>query len=249
MSRTASRPLAKRIAVVTGGATGIGWGIAKALADAGCQVVIGGRRIEKLVEAAESYHGPIPIRHHQLDVADRSGTRAFFDWVQDRIGPPDILVHAAGINIRRRSMTDMAPHEWDEVLAVNATGAYNVLHAALPEMRRRRTGLVVLISSVSGKRAYPLGGVAYCASKFALTALATAAGNEAAADEVRVTTIFPGEVNTPILDVRPEPVPEERRRTMLQPDDLGQIVRDLALLPPHVHIPELVVKPLSQEYL
>jgi NADP-dependent 3-hydroxy acid dehydrogenase YdfG len=93
-----------------------------------------------------------------------------------------------------------------------------------------------------------LAGAAYCASKFALTALGTEIGLEERAHGIRVTNLYPGEVNTPILDQRPTPVPEERKREMLQPEDLGALVVAIARLPARVLVPELVVTPLYQEY-
>ena len=83
-------------------------------------------------------------------------------------------------------MSAMQPEQWDEMMAVNATGAYNCLAAVLPHMRDRQQGTIVNISSVAGKRALPLAGVAYCASKFAMTALGAAVGQEEAANGIRI---------------------------------------------------------------
>jgi NADP-dependent 3-hydroxy acid dehydrogenase YdfG len=94
-----------------------------------------------------------------------------------------------------------------------------------------------------------LGGIAYCASKFAMTALGTAVANEDAPNGVRVTNIYPGEVNTPILENRPEPVSDERKAAMLQPEDLGSLAVTIACLPPRAHVPELVIKPTLQQYV
>ena len=93
-----------------------------------------------------------------------------------------------------------------------------------------------------------LGGVAYCASKFAMTALGTAVGNECAQDGVRVTNIYPGEVNTPILDNRPVPVTAERKAAMVQPEDFGELVVAIACLHPRAHVSEMVIKPTVQEF-
>ncbi len=235
-------------AVVTGGGTGIGLGAAMALAKLGCRVAIGGRREEKLREAAATFEGEPAIECHALDVADRESVDAFFAWAGETLGDIDILVNSAGLNIPNRSMADMEPAQWDQVLAVNATGAYNCMHAVLPGMRKRGDGLIINISSVAGKRALELGGVAYCASKFAMTALGTCVNNEAARDGVRVTSIYPGEVNTPILENRPAPVSEERKAAMLQPEDVGAVVATIAMLPPRANVAELVIKPTVQEY-
>ncbi len=118
----------------------------------------------------------------------------------------------------------MLPEQWDQMMAINATGAYNCMHAVLPQMRERHDGLIMNISSIAGKRAANLGGIAYCASKFAMTALGTAVGLEEANNGIRVTNIYPGEVETPILEQRPEPVSQERRAAMLQPEDVAACV-------------------------
>lgn len=235
--------------VITGGGTGIGWAIAKALASQGCRVAIGGRRAEALESAVNSWQQEPAIRCHVLDVADRDSVRAFFSWAAVELGPIDILVNSAGGNIRDRTMADMTPDDWDRVLRINATGAYNCMHAVLPVMRERHDGLIVNINSVAGKRAVPLGGVAYNASKFAMTALGISVGNEEAPHGIRVTNVYPGEVNTPILDKRPVPVPEEHRQSILQPEDIADLVLAIVRLPPRAHVPEVVIKPLRQAYV
>src|SRR5690606_4169525 len=156
---------------------------------------------------------------HSVDVADRASVKSLFDWAEKTIGPVDILVNAAGINIKTRSMAEMTPEQWDQVMQINATGGYNVMYYALPGMRERKDGLIINISSISGKRASALGGIAYCASKFAMTGLGTAVGNEVAAEGVRITNIYPGEVDTPILTQRPKPVTEENPGRMPKPED------------------------------
>ncbi len=240
--------LSGQTALVTGGATGIGWGIARVLAAEGCRVAIAGRREEALREAVAGWKGT-PIEVHSVDVTDRASVQQLVDWAERQMGKIDILVNSAGTNIKTRTMAEMRPEQWDEVLAINATGVYNCMFAALPGMRARRNGLIINISSTSGKRAAPLGGVAYDASKFAVAALSTATANEEAANGIRITTIFPGEVDTPILEKRPTPVSDERRSRMLLPEDVGQMALAIALLPPRAHVPELIIKPISQEFV
>lgn len=238
-----------KTAVVTGGGTGIGWGIAQTLAAEGCRVAISGRREEVLRQSAESWKGSPPILFRTCDVADRSSVDAYFRWAIEQLGQIDILVNAAGVNIKTRTMADMTPDQWDQVMQVNATGVYNCMHAVLPAMRERHDGLIVNISSTSGLRAAPLGGVAYNASKFAVRALGVGVGGEVAPEGVRVTTIYPGEVNTPILENRPQPVSEERKAKMLLPQDVADMVLAVTLLPPRAHVTELVIKPLAQDFV
>ena len=238
-----------RVVVITGGGTGIGSGIARSLAEAGAKVHILGRRVEPLLAVAALIDSPHPILTHCVDVGDRDAVNAMFASIVAISGPIDILVNSAGMNIPNRSMAEMRPEQWDEVLQVNVTGTYNAMHAVLPSMRSRHSGLIVNISSVAGKRAIQLGGIAYAASKFAVTALGTATANEVRGEGVRVTNIYPGEVNTPLLDKRPVPVSQEHRDSILQPEDVGALVLMIASLPPRAHIPEVVIKPTKQEWV
>jgi NADP-dependent 3-hydroxy acid dehydrogenase YdfG len=239
--------LSGKTAIVTGGATGIGLAIAHRLARAGVRTLIVARRADKLAEAAAGL-APDQIAWRVCDVTHRDSVGQFVQWAIEQAGPIDMLVNAAGANIKNRTIAEMRPEQWDQLMAVNATGAYNCMAAVLPGMRQRRSGLIVNISSISGLRASRLGGVAYCASKFAMAGLGTAVGLEEAANGIRVTNIYPGEVDTPILDERPTPVTPEHRAKILQPDDVAAAVLMVAELPPRAHIPELVIKPALQEF-
>lgn len=241
--------LQNKAVLVTGGSSGIGLAIAKALAQEGCRVAIAGRDAEKLRRAAESYQGQPPLLWRPCDVSDRRAVGELFAWVEKTLGPLDILVNSAGINIRRRAVAELDPDDWDRVIAVNLNGAFYCIQSALPAMRAKGEGLIINISSISGKRALKYSGVAYCASKFGMTALGTCVGLEEWPNGVRVTNIYPGEVDTPILEHRPTPVPPERRAQMLKPEDVAACVVMVAKLPRHVLVPELVVTPLYQEYI
>lgn len=240
--------LTNRAVVITGGGTGIGAGIARELAMAGARVVIGGRREEPLRQFAESVASAHPILHAKLDVADDESIDEFFGWTVSQIGEVDILVNSAGVNIQNRTIDVMEPADWDRVLRINATGAYRCMRAVLPAMRRRGDGLVINVSSIAGKRAIQLGGVAYCASKFAMTALGTAVSNEVRREGVRITNVYPGEVDTPLLEKRPVPVSQAHRDSILKPEDIAAVVVTICRLPPRAHVPEVVVKPTTQEW-
>ena len=240
--------LANKTALVTGGGSGIGLGVAVALAREGCRVAIAGRRPEILKAAAATWTGEPPILHRACDVADRGSVETLFAWASEQLGRIDILVNAAGVNIKNRMMANMEPPEWDRVLAINATGVYNCMYSVLPQMRERKDGVIVNISSISGKRAAALGGVAYNASKFAVAALGTSVANEEVPNNIRVTNVYPGEVDTPILEHRPQPVSAERRAKMLLPEDVADLVVAIIKLPPRAHVPDVVIKPTAAEY-
>jgi NAD(P)-dependent dehydrogenase (short-subunit alcohol dehydrogenase family) len=234
-------------ALVIGGGSGMGAAVAVALAEAGARVTIAGRRLEKLEEVTGL--SVIEIQTRTVDVSDRVSLDALFSWFDEESGDLDILVNAAGINVPKRSMAELAPDDWDAVLKVNLTGAYDCLRMALDRMRPHKYGLVVMINSVSGKRSNPLGGVAYNASKFGMTGLGSCVAEEERENGIRITNVFPGEVNTPILDQRPVPPSAEHRAEILQPQDIAEAVMMLARLHPRAHIPELVIKPTSQSYV
>lgn len=237
-------------ALVTGGGSGIGLGVATALAREGCRVVITGRDSAKLERAAAEITAAVggDVLPQPCDVADREAVGRLVASMEAEVGPAAIVVNSAGINVVRRSMAELAPADFDRLVAVNLTGLFNVLHAVLPGMRARRDGLVVSIASIAGKRALPLAGPGYCASKFGAAGLAAAVGLEELPHGVRITTIHPGEVDTPILDQRPEPVPAERRQVMVHPEDIAACVLMLAKLPRHVVVPELVITPTYQAF-
>lgn len=240
--------LTEKIVAITGGGTGIGAGIAKELALAGCRVIIGGRREEPLKKLAESISSPYPIVCKSLDVAEPQSIREFFATTKAQLGEIDILVNSAGINIQNRTMAAMDPDDWERVMKINATGAYRCMLEVLPAMRSRRDGLIINISSVAGKRAIQLGGIVYCASKFAMTALGTAVSNEVREEGVRITNVYPGEVNTPILDNRPTPVSQEHKDVILQPEDIASLIVAICKLPPRANVPEIVIKPTIQQW-
>jgi NADP-dependent 3-hydroxy acid dehydrogenase YdfG len=240
--------LSGKTAVVTGGGSGIGLGTAVALAREGCRVAIAGRRADVLKEAAASWTGQPQIVFQACDVGDRADVDRLFTWANQQLDRIDILVNAAGVNLKNRMMANMTPPDWDRVITINATGVYNAMYAVLPQMRERKDGIIINISSISGKRAAALGGVAYNASKFAMAALGTSVANEEAGNNIRVTTVYPGEVDTPILQHRPQPVTAERRAKMLLPEDVADLVVAICKLPPRAHVAEVVIKPTWQEY-
>jgi NAD(P)-dependent dehydrogenase (short-subunit alcohol dehydrogenase family) len=240
--------LANKTALITGGGSGIGAGCAVALAREGCRVAIAGRQADKLADVARRYAGSPPLSTHPVDVADRESVTALFQWANRELGHIDILVNCAGVNTAKRSIHDLPPEEWDRLLAINATGAYNCIHEVLPQMKARRDGLIVNVNSTSGVRAGLLGGVAYNASKFAMSALGISVAQEVRDFGIRVTNIYPGEVDTPILEHRPVPVSAEHRARILQPEDVAAVLVTIASLPPRANVSEIIIKPTIQAF-
>ena len=116
-------------------------------------------------------------------------------------------------------------------------------------MRPQKKGLIVLINSVAGKRSVPLAGIGYNASKFGMSGLGIGVAEEERNNGIRISNLYPGEVNTPILENRKEPPGEEHRQSILQAEDVASVILHLCLLPERVHIPELVIKPTLQSFV
>ena len=236
-------------ALVTGAGSGIGRSITAALAEMGLRVALVGRDREKLERArAGLARGRDSAFVAPCDISDRFAVKAVVDQVLTALGQIDVLVCNAGTNVKNRSLDALEPADWERMIAVNLTGAFNLVHHVLPSMRQRNNGLVIQICSVSGIRASTLGGAGYSASKFGQSALGICLGREEGARGIRSSVIYPGEVDTPILDARPIPVGPERRAVILQPEDIAAAVRFLVELHPRAHVPELVIKPTVDDF-
>ncbi len=238
-------------AIVTGAGSGIGQGIALALAKKGLRVALVGRDASKLeataaaILAIDAKAAPVVL---SCDVSDHLAVHAMATDALDALGSVDVLVCNAGTNVRDRSMATLSHADWDKMIDTNLTGAFNLLHAVLPSMRERKGGLVIQICSVAGKRASLLGGIGYSASKFGQAALGLCLAREENVNGIRSSVIYPGEVETPILDARPVPVSLERRGMILQPEDVAAAVCFLVDLHPRAHVPELIIKPTVDDY-
>lgn len=239
------RQLADKVVVVTGAGTGIGAAIARSFAAAGARVAFVGRRVEPLAAAVAGLDAE-RVLLHSCDVSDRSAVATLASAIEAEWGAVDVLVNNAGINTNPRSVGEVAPEDWDQTIAINLTGVYNMVRAVLPGMRRQNDGLIIAISSIAGLRASKLAGAAYSASKHGAVALTNSINEEEAASGIRACAICPGEVETPILAQRPEPVSAQRRAAMLQPEELAQAALFVASLPARACVPLLVIKPTTQ---
>lgn len=249
MQDKASRPLAGRAALVTGAGSGIGRAAAVALAEAGAAVSLSGRRSALLAETAEQASKfDVPIRFRSLDVADNAAVERWVDDARDAFGRIDILVNSAGTNAPNRTWEDTTLEAWQEIVQTNLTGVFQCTRAVLPTMRAQKDGLIVNVSSMSGIRVSLVSGVAYSASKFGVVALTQSLNLEEWHNGIRATVICPGEVNTPILEKRPNQPPSHAYPLMLQPEDLGATIVFLATLPSRALIEEILIRPTIREY-
>jgi NADP-dependent 3-hydroxy acid dehydrogenase YdfG len=238
-----------KTALITGAGSGIGRGIAQTLDALGLRLALIGRDPQKLEQTrAGLARGAGTSLALSCDVADRAAVKTMVERVLATFHSIDVLVCNAGTNVRNRSLETLAPADWDTMLEVNLTGPFNLVHEVLPGMRQRQNGLVIQICSISGIRASTLGGAGYSASKFGQSALGLCLGREEGKNGIRSTVIYPGEVNTPILDARPVPVGAERRAAILQAEDVASAVKFLVELHPRARVPELVITPTVDDF-
>jgi len=236
-------------ALVTGGGSGIGLAVARLFLQEGAKVAITGRDEAKLRRAADDLGGGDRLLYRACDVREPDQVRAVVEHVTGRWGGIDVLVNNAGTNIKERGMRQLTPEKWQLLIRSNLDGAFYCIHAVLPQMLARKDGVVVNVCSVAGKRAGPLSGAGYAAAKFGMNALGICLAAEEKDSGIRVSNIHPGEVDTPILEARPTPVSAEQRASILKPADVAAAVLFVATLPPHVSVPELVIKPTNQVYV
>jgi NADP-dependent 3-hydroxy acid dehydrogenase YdfG len=241
--------LQNKVVLVTGGGSGIGLATARLFLENGSKVAVTGRDFTKLSENTKTFPGRERLFLHTTNVAEPTEVQTLVNKVVAHFGPIDILVNSAGTNIKNRTFRELTPEAWQKLIRTNLDGAFYCIHAVLPAMLQRRDGLIININSIAGLRASPLGGVAYAASKFGMTALGLGLAAEEKDHGIRVTNIYPGEVDTPILEFRPQPVTEEHRQRILKPEDVAAAVLFAASQPPHVSIPELTIKPTVQMYV
>lgn len=230
-----------RVAVVTGAGSGVGRAVAAELARQGWTVVAVGRTQRTLDETVElARHG---VLAHVCDVSRADQVQALRRRVATEFGRIDALVNSAGMNVPARHLDDLSLDDYHVLVGVNLHGAFNCIHAFLPMMRTAKGGTIVNINSVAGLRANPVSGAGYTAAKFALRGLTQTINVEQRKHGIRACEIFPGEIDTPLMDKRPKPPTAAQRKAMLQPEDVAACVMLAINLPARAVVEELVLRP------
>ncbi|QMU31301.1 SDR family NAD(P)-dependent oxidoreductase [Adhaeribacter radiodurans] len=217
--------LSGKLALVTGGGTGLGLGIAEAFIQAGARVVITGRRLEVLQDACKQLG---PMANCQVnDVADLASIPDLVQTVQQQSGPIDILVNNAGINLKKHTL-EVTDAEFQAIIQTNLVGLFALTREVAKGMVERRAGSIIMITSMAAMYGLPLV-TAYSASKSAVLGMTRVLASDLSPHGVRVNAIAPGFIQSPMLLKALETDPERKRkvtgRTPLggfgQPSDIG----------------------------
>ena len=190
-----SNELSDKVAVVTGGGTGIGKATAMRFAEAGARVVVGGRQSSTLNPVAEATGGLAVV----CDVTDESQVEALFRRANEQLGSVDVLFNNAGMSGPIMLLTDMDTARWDECVSVNLKGAMLCMKYAGKLMCEQGAGSIINVSSLMGLRGYPMRA-AYSATKFALIGMTEAVAHELGSFGVRVNALCPGAVSGELMD-------------------------------------------------
>ena len=233
-----------RTAVITGAGSGVGQATALKLAQQDWRVVILGRRAEALQETISQAGAQASrLTPHVCDVSDAATVAEMGKRVLAEFGEVEVLVNAAGTNAPRRSLEVLSPEDYHAMIATNLNGAYYCVQAFLPQMRARKSGTIINIISDAGKHASPKAGPAYVMSKFGLAGLTQSINAEERAHGIRACAVFPGDIDTPLLDKRPAPPDAAARARMMRAEDVADCALFCINLPRHVIVEEMLVRP------
>ncbi|MGI9239695.1 MAG: SDR family oxidoreductase, partial [Verrucomicrobiales bacterium] len=210
--------------IITGGGGGMGQAAAKRFSEAGARTFILGRTPGSLQAVADASENITPIT---CDVADEASATSALDSVLQH-GPPDVLVHTAGINTPDRFMAHADPEKlagaetWQKMLDVNVLGVANMIRAVAPPMAENGGGKIIVVSSTAGHGFDSYAGVPYTASKWAVHGMLFTARAQLSELGIVVSEYAPGEANTPIVDKRPVLPTAEHRAGMIQTEDCAE---------------------------
>lgn len=239
MTNTVSAKLAGKRAIVTGASSGIGKEVAIKLLQAGAQVSLVSRNPERILSELPTGSN---AKGYAIDLGDISQVEDKIQAIVADMGGVDIVINNAGMAYIGE-LIDMPLAEWQKLFDLNLTSVFQCLQAVLPSMRSQKSGTIINVASVAGKQGFPNWG-AYCASKFALLGLTQAIAAEEQPHGIKVMSICPGSVDTPLWDTLGDKVPPSfNRAAMLRPATVAESIMTLVNLPDDAIINELLLMP------
>jgi NADP-dependent 3-hydroxy acid dehydrogenase YdfG len=247
-----SKPLDDKVIIITGASSGIGAATAWKLGAEGAKLVLAARRIERIERLAQELGKEgITAIAVKTDITKRSNADHLVNQAMKYFNKVDVLVNNAGV-MPLSLIKNLKVDEWDRMIDTNLKGPLYAIAAVLPIMREQKSGHIVNISSIAGRRVFP-GGSVYCATKFALNAFSEAMWMELTSREnIRVTLIEPGAVTTELAEsITDEDVKawfrERTQIKFLEARDIAHTVSFALTQPAHVNVNELMVMPTEQQ--
>jgi len=233
-----SYKIADKLAVVTGGTKGIGLAIAEALVRGGAKVFVCGRNKSDVRDAVSHLSHLGTAEGEVCDVRSEGQVRQMLDEAVRLFGGVDILINNAGIGIMGKTVEEIAPDEFRQTIETNLLGVYYACHYAIPLLRSRGGGYIINISSLAGQNAHPRMA-AYNASKFGLNGFSEALMQEVRQDNIKVSYVCPGSVNTHFGG----DTPSDDKAWQLQPEDIAQVVINLLEMDPRALPSKVELRP------
>ncbi|MFD2783981.1 SDR family NAD(P)-dependent oxidoreductase [Hymenobacter rubripertinctus] len=238
-----------KTAFITGASSGIGRATAVALAQAGYQLVLTGRRRERLEELARTLH-PVPTQLLTFDVRDRAAVDAAVQSLPPAFAEVDVLINNAGNAHGLGPIQRGDPQDWDDMLDSNVKGLLYVSQAVLPSMTRRNAGHIINIGSVAGHEVYANGNV-YCASKAAVASLTKGMRLDLLPHHIKVAEVNPGAVQTEFSEVRFKGDMQRAADVYkgfepLQAVDIAEVIVFMVTRPAHVNVAEVLILAAAQ---
>lgn len=239
-----------KIALITGATSGIGRATAERLADKGFNLILTGRREDRLLAVAEALKAKTEIKTLVFDVRDKQAVETALNNLPEAWKAIDVLVNNAGLAVGLNPVQEGVIDDWERMIDTNLKGLLYVSRVVLPWMTARGKGHVVNLGSIAGKEAYPNGNV-YCATKHGVDALSKGMRQDLLPYGVKVTQICPGAVETEFSLVRFKGDSERAEKvyqgfTPLSADDIADAITYCVMLPPHVNINDMVIMPTAQ---
>lgn len=229
--------LINKVAYITGGSKGIGYGIAKELLNIGMRVAITSRDLKAAKEAAMSLtNDSAKVLALQSDVSSFESESKSVQKVIDHFGQLDVLVANAGVG-HFASIESLSEQDWKNTIDTNLTGVFNSVKASIKELKNAK-GYIITIASLAGTNFFE-NGAAYNASKFGLVGFSQAIMLDLRKYDIKVTTIMPGSVATQFNNH----MPNEKDAWKIQPEDIGQLVKDILTMHPRTLPSKIEVRP------
>ena len=234
------KPLAGKVALITGANRGIGLAVAQRLGTLGASVCISARDANRLeAVAADMRKMGLNVAAIAADLMRPEDAAALVPKTEQALGPIEILVNNAGVG-SFAPVQEATESNWDQMLDTNLKAVFLLTKAVAPGMIQRKSGHIVNIASLAGKNAFA-GGAIYCASKWGLLGLTQCAAEDLRAHGIRVSAVCPGSVNTEF-----SPHGNKDLRKMLQPDDIAHAVAMIVTQAPQSFISEVLLRPTQK---